>query len=79
MIAGKLNIGDEIRIIAPSRSLSIVRQGVFDKALKYLSDKGFVISFSENSREIDETNSSSIQSRIRTCMKPFLIKMLKPY
>jgi muramoyltetrapeptide carboxypeptidase len=38
MIANKLNIGDEIRIIAPSRSLSVIRQDVFDKALKFLSN-----------------------------------------
>ena len=60
MNVSKLNIGDEIRVIAPSRSLSVVRQDVFDKAIKYLSDKGFEISFSKNSRELDEMNSSSI-------------------
>lgn len=64
MIANKIKIGDEIRVIAPSRSLSIVRQEVFEKALKFLSDKGFIVSFSKNSREIDETNSSSIESRV---------------
>lgn len=64
MIANKIKIGDEIRVIAPSRSLSIVRQEVFDKALKFLSDKGFIVSFSKNSREIDESNSSSIESRV---------------
>ena len=47
MIPNKLNVGDEIRVIAPSRSLSVVRQNVFDKALKFLSDKGFIISFSK--------------------------------
>ncbi len=29
MIAKKLNFGDEIRVIAPSRSLSVARQEVF--------------------------------------------------
>jgi len=70
MIPNKLNIGNEIRVIAPSRSLSVVRDEVFDKALKFLSDKGFVISFSKNSREIDETNSSSIQSRVEDLLQP---------
>lgn len=77
MIASKLNIGNEIRVIAPSRSLSVVRQGIFDKALKYLSDKGFIISFSKNSREIDETNSSSVQSRIEDLHEAFLDKNVK--
>lgn len=77
MIANKLNIGDEIRVIAPSRSLSVVRQDVFDKALKFLSNKGFVISFSKNSREIDETNSSSIESRVEDLHNAFLDKNVK--
>ena len=64
MIANKLNIGDEIRVIAPSRSLSVIRQGVFDKVLKFLSHKGFIITFSKNSRKIDKTDSSSIKSRV---------------
>ena len=64
MIPNKLKNGDEIRIIAPSRSVSIIRQDVYDKALRFLQVKGFVIKFSKNSKELDEANSSSIQSRI---------------
>jgi len=77
MIANNLNIGEEIRVIAPSRSLSGLNQEVFDKALKFLSDKGFVISFSKNSREIDETNSSSIRSRVEDLHDAFLDKNVK--
>lgn len=77
MIAKKLNIGDEIRIIAPSRSLSVVRQEVFDKAYRFLSDRGFVISFSKNSREINEFNSSSIHSRVEDLHDAFLDKNVK--
>ena len=43
----KLEKGDEIRVIAPSRILSIVRQDVFEKAEKFLLDKGFTLSFSD--------------------------------
>lgn len=77
MIADKLNIGNEIRVIAPSRSLSVVKQNVFDKALKYLTDNGFVISFSKNSREIDETSSSSVQFRIEDLHEAFLDKNVR--
>lgn len=77
MIPNKLSIGDEIRVIAPSMSLSVVKSEVFDKALKFLSDKGFVISFSKNSREIDEINSSSIQSRVEDLHDAFLDKNVK--
>ncbi len=77
MIAKKLNFGDEIRVIAPSRSLSVARQDVFENALKFLSDKGYIVSFSKNSREIDEANSSSIQSRVEDLHTAFLDKNVK--
>lgn len=77
MIANKLKIGDEIRVIAPSRSLSVVRQDTFDKALTLLTEKGFKITFSRNSREIDEVNSSSIESRVEDLHEAFLDKNVK--
>lgn len=77
MIPDKLNTGDEIRVIAPSRSLSVVRREVFDKALKFLSEKGFNIIFSKNSREMDEANSSSIQTRVKDLHAAFLDKNVK--
>ncbi|SMF85814.1 muramoyltetrapeptide carboxypeptidase [Paenibacillus uliginis N3/975] len=77
MIANKLNFGDEIRVIAPSRSLSIIWQEVFDKALKFLTNKGFKISFSKNCSELDEIDSSSIHSRIEDLHDAFLDKNVK--
>lgn len=77
MIAEKLSVGDEIRVIAPSRSLSVVRQEVFGRGMKYLTDKGFKISFSRNSRMIDEMNSSDVQSRIEDLHEAFLDKNVK--
>lgn len=77
MIANRLNFGDEIRIIAPSRSLSVVRQDIYDKALEFLSNKGFVIAFSKNSREIDDIKSSSIQSRVEDLHDAFLDSNVK--
>lgn len=53
------------------------RQDVFDKAIKYLSDKGLEISFSKNSRELDEINSSSIESRIEDLHEAFRDKNVK--
>ena len=77
MISNKLNIGDEIRVIAPSLSLSVVWQEVFDKSLKFLSHKGFVITFSKNSREVNETDSSSIESRVEDLHDAFSDKNVK--
>ncbi|WP_422659973.1 S66 peptidase family protein [Paenibacillus sp. EC2-1] len=77
MIADKLNYGDEIRVIAPSRSLSIIRQEVYDNALEFLTNQGFEISFSKNCRELDESDSSSIESRIEDLHDAFLDKNVK--
>jgi GNAT superfamily N-acetyltransferase len=57
--------------------LSVVRQVLFDKALTLLTEKGFKITFSRNSREIDEVNSSSIESRVEDLHEAFLDKNVK--
>lgn len=77
MLAPKLNQSDEIRVIAPSRSLAIVRDEIFNKALRYLEQQGFHITFSKHSREIDDWNSSSIQSRVVDLHEAFLDNNVK--
>ena len=77
IIPAKLSVGDEIRVIAPSRSLSIVRKDVFDKALSYLTEKGFKVTFSKNSRELSEANSSTIESRISDLHEAFTDNTVK--
>ena len=77
MIANKLQYGDEIRVIAPSSSLTRVRQDIYDKALAFLSGKGFKVTFSKNSREMDEFASSSIQSRVADIHEAFADKNVK--
>lgn len=77
MIANKLQYGDEIRVIAPSSSLTRVRQEIYDKALTILRGKGFKVTFSKNSREMDEFASSSIQSRVADIHEAFADKNVK--
>ena len=77
MIAQKLKQGDEIRVIAPSRSLAAVWVEKYEKALAYLESQGFKVSFSKHSREMDEWNSSSIQSRVDDIHKAFLDDKVK--
>lgn len=77
MIPDKLDFGDEIRVIAPSRSLSIIYKDVYENALNTLVSKGFKVSFSKNSRELDETNSSSIESRVSDLHDAFTDKNVK--
>ena len=77
MIAQKLKQGDEIRVIAPSRSLAAVWVEKYEKALAYLESQGFKVSFSKHSREMDEWNSSSIQSRVDDIHEAFLDDKVK--
>ena len=72
MLAPKLKFGDEIRVIAPSRSLSYVWEEKAQKALRCLENQGFYVTFSQHSREIDDWNSSSIQSRVEDIHEAFL-------
>ena len=64
MIPPKLNKGDGIRIIAPSGSLSRVRTDVLERALAYLDENGFKVTYSTNCREMDQFSSSSVESRV---------------
>ncbi|AJO18517.1 S66 family peptidase [Bacillus paralicheniformis] len=64
MFPEKLQPGDEIRVIAPSRSLSLLNTDKIEKARTVLNNLGFRISFSAHANEIDECSSSSIQSRV---------------
>lgn len=77
MLAPKLQNGDEIRIIAPSYSLSHVWEEKFKKALCCLEQQDFHVTFSKHSREIDDWNSSSIQSRVEDIHEAFLDNNVK--
>lgn len=94
MIPNKLKPGDEIRVIAPSSSLSRVRKNIYDHALSYLESRGFQITFSKNSREMNEFLSSEIKSRVDdlheaftdsnvkmiiTCIGGFNVNQILPY
>lgn len=64
MIANKLNLGDEIRVIAPSINLTEVWQDIHQHAVDFWTKEGFNLTFSKNSQEIGKFHSSSIASRI---------------
>lgn len=77
MIPEKLKIGDEVRVVAPSSSLSIISQENREMSLKRLSDLGLKITFSKNCEEIDEFDSSSIKSRVDDLHEAFSDKNVK--
>lgn len=73
----KLKAGDEIRVVAPSLSMSIIAEENREIANKRLSDLGFKITFSKNVEESDDFNSSSIKSRVADLHKAFLDPKVK--
>ena len=77
MIASKLKSGDEIRVIAPSRNLTEVWPAVHHHAVDFLNKKGFTLTFSKNSREIDKYHSSSIASRMEDIHEAFCDRNVK--
>jgi len=73
----KLQSGDEIRVLAPSRSISIISQTNRDIANNRLKELGFKVTFSKNVDEVDDFYSSSIKSRIEDLHSAFKNKKVK--
>jgi len=73
----KLKKGDEIRVIAPSRSLAIVLNDRRDVANKRFAELGFKLTFGKHVEEIDDFNSSKIESRVQDLHEAFLDKNVK--
>jgi muramoyltetrapeptide carboxypeptidase len=60
----RLKRGDTIRVIAPSRSMSILGWSTIEVATKRLTDLGFEVTFGKNVMEKDEFSSSSVTARL---------------
>jgi len=71
IIPEKLKIGDEIRVIAPARSMAIIDDEAKAIANQRLADLGFKVTFGKHVDEIDEFNSSSIESRLADLHEAF--------
>lgn len=77
IIPEKLKRGDEVRIIAPSRSLNIISEECRNNANKVFESLGLKLSFSKNIEKCDEFFSSSIKDRIEDLHEAFLDKNVK--
>ncbi len=77
MIPRKLAHGDEIRIIAPSSSLTRVRSDIYESALTFLQEQGFNVTFSKKCRETNIFQSSSVRSRVDDIHEAFADKNVK--
>lgn len=67
----KLKRGSHVRVIAPSRSLRIISEDVVDLAIKRLAALGVSVSIGSHAREMDDSASSAIKSRIEDLHEAF--------
>lgn len=61
----RLQPGDEVRVIAPARSLAMIFPELRDVATRRLEELGLTVSFGNHVEEIDDAVSSPVTSRIR--------------
>lgn len=64
MIPARMLPGDEIRVIAPSRSLSIIWPVMYDGAVEYWKERGHHVSFGRRARELEDFMSPSIAAKV---------------
>jgi len=77
IVPAKLQEGDEIRIISPSRSLGIISKESRVLACSRLQELGLTVTFSRHAEEQDAFNSSSISSRVADLHEAFSDKRVK--
>ena len=77
MMPEKLKPGDEIRVIAPARSMGIISEESQETAKQILGELGFKVTYSKHVHEKDEFNSSSIKSRVEDLHEAFADKNVK--
>ena len=77
IIPDKLKKGDEIRVIAPSRSLKIISKSNQKLAEDILKDMGFRVSYGMHVHEMDLMSSSSVESRLSDLHNAFRDKNVK--
>lgn len=73
----KLSAGDEIRVIAPSRSMAIIGEETRRIAQECFDTLGLKLTFGKHVEEIDDFASSSIESRIEDFHEAFTDKNVK--
>lgn len=65
MFASKLKKGDEIRIVSPATSMSVLSNETKMLAKTALERLGYQVTIAEHANECNEFDSSSIESRVR--------------
>lgn len=73
----KLKEGNEVRVVAPARSLGIISQEIREIANKRFEEMGLRLSFSKHAEEMDDARSSSIESRVSDLHEAFSDQAVK--
>lgn len=71
MIPNKLKAGDEIRVIAPARSMKLLGEDCIQIANKRFEELGLKLTFGKHVYEADENLSSSVESRVEDLNEAF--------
>lgn len=77
MVPNKLQKGDEIRVIAPSGSLSRLDPKNFEIAVKRFEDMGLKVTISKNAYNVNKYSTSSVDERINDLHEAFKDKKVK--
>jgi muramoyltetrapeptide carboxypeptidase LdcA involved in peptidoglycan recycling len=74
LIPKKIQVGDHIRVVSPSKSFSILSEETVDIALQRLRNLGFTVTISQHASVMDDFGSSSIEERIEELHDAFADK-----
>lgn len=77
MFAERLKPGDEIRVIAPSASIALLKEEQLNLAVNRLNQLGFHVTFADHVHEHDEFYSTSIEERIKDLHDAFVDENVK--
>lgn len=78
MIPEKLKVGDEVRIIAPSRSMNIIGKETIEVATNRFEKMGLKVTYGKYVNEADEYyGTASIEHRVEDLTNAFLDKSVK--
>ncbi|MBS3168302.1 LD-carboxypeptidase [Candidatus Woesearchaeota archaeon] len=79
LIPPKLKKGDNVRVVTPARSLAMpwLNEELKEQAIQRFKEIGLNLSFAKHVNEIDDFNSSTIQSRINDLHEAFADKSIK--
>lgn len=77
MLPERLKAGDEIRVLAPSRSLAIVKGEQRRIAEERLTELGFIVTYGRTALEHDDFFSNSVEDRIADIHEAFADRNVK--